>query len=100
MFSPATSGAFTAASGELTGIRGVPSQFNVDLTADVQQGAEPHIGTVGAIDECLEFNIADAITHFPNAEGRSFKANGIETMVVEASFKIAGYGFVPATAGG
>lgn len=89
----------SCASGELAGIRGGPGQFNVDLTADVQQSAGPHVGAVGAIDEGLEFNVADAITHFPDAEGRPFKTCGVEAMVVEASFKIAGHGVVPATTG-
>ena len=85
---------------ELPGVWGSASQFQVDFAADIHPGAQPEIHPVRAVDELLKLLSTDALTHFPDAVGRPLRRDRAKAMVVEASFKIAGHGIVPATTGG
>ena len=68
---------------ELSWIRGITSQLNVDLLADIHPGSQPEIHAVGTVDELLKFLCCDAFAHFPDTKGRTFWPNRAKGVVVE-----------------
>ena len=71
---------------ELPWVRGIPRQLDIDLLADIHPGTQPKVHSVWAIDKVLELLSGDPFTHFPDAEGRAFRTNRAEAVVVETSF--------------
>ena len=85
---------------ELSWVWGVPCHLNVDLSADVHPCPQSEVHAIGAVDKFLKLFCCDPFTDFPDAEGRTFRTNWAEGMVIETSFKIFGDSLVPATTWG
>ena len=67
------------------GYGGVSCHLNIDLRADVHPCPQSEVHAIGAIDKFLKLLRCGSFTDFPDAEGRAFRANGTERMVVEPS---------------
>ena len=67
---------------KLSWVRRVPCHLNVDLPADAHPCHQSEVHVIRAIDEFLKFLCCDSLADFPDTEGRSFRANGTERMVV------------------
>ena len=85
---------------ELSWVWGGPCHLNVDLSADVHPCPQSEVHAIGAVDKFLKLFCCDPFTDFPDAEGRTFRTNWAEGMVIETSFKIFGDSLVPATTWG
>ena len=71
---------------ELSGIGRIPCHLNVDFLANVHQRSQSKVHTIGAVDELLKLLCGDSLADFPDAEGRTFRPNGTERVVVETRF--------------
>lgn len=83
---------------ELSWVRGVPCHFNVDLLADVHPFPQPEVHAIGAVNDVLKVLCGDSFADLPDAEGRAFRPNRAERMVVDPSFEVFGDGLIPAVA--
>ena len=68
---------------ELSGIGRIPSHLNVDFPANVHPRIQSEVHTIGAVDKLLKLLCCDSLADFPDAESRTFWANGTERVVVE-----------------
>ena len=71
---------------DFLGFGWVPGHLNVDLPADVHLCPQSKVHAIGAVDELLKLLRCDSFADFPDAEGRAFRANRTERVVVKTCF--------------